>query len=217
MYGSYLGAGAVGAPARVNRIQPLSSPFDGDHSTALRSATRNSRGPPELLASSVVQFQSSATRSPSKATVPSPAPTVIGTDGPGIRYASTGPESTCSSSRALRTSSTKYSATPVRSVSTVSRYGSDPSGSRPPVTWSSGHAPSRNRSLNRPALRPGSKLIPARAGSGTTTSPRVWRSRLTPLSRPGTIRTASPSNVHVPSFWMISAILRFSHRRPQGS
>lgn len=85
VYGSYFGAALWPAPARAKRIHPFSSPRDGAHSTDRRSATLNSRGPPERLASSVVQFHSRATRSPSKATVPSPAPTVIGTEGPGRR------------------------------------------------------------------------------------------------------------------------------------
>ncbi len=73
------------------------------------------RGPAEALASSVFQFHSSRTRSPSKPAVPSPAETDTGSDGPGSRYSVTGSGETPSSRSALRTSSETYSATPYRS------------------------------------------------------------------------------------------------------
>ncbi len=70
------------------------------------------RDPAAALASSVFQFHSRRIRSPSKLAVPSPAETESGTAGPGRRYSFTGSAGTWSSSRALRTSSVKYSATP---------------------------------------------------------------------------------------------------------
>ncbi len=52
------------------------------------------RGPAADLASSACHFHSRRTRSPSKLATPSPADTDSGTEGPGSRYASTGPEGT---------------------------------------------------------------------------------------------------------------------------
>lgn len=208
LYGSCFGGGLPAALRSRKRRYPFSHPSCGIHSTDARSASAISWGPADFFDSSAHPFHSSRTRSPSNVAIPSPAVAVSGTRGPGSRYRSLGPCGTRSISSVFRTSSTKYSATPVRSASTANWYGSAASTSCPRAACRSGSAPSRTRSRRRPPLRPGSYVAPASAPSGTVTSPSSCRSLWTCRSRPGTMRTISPSNVHHPSREMTSAMPR---------
>src|SRR3954471_17776885 len=174
------------------------------------------RGPVARLTRSEVSAQSMRTWLPSKETVPSEDRTETGTGGPGSRYALVGSLGIWSSISARRISSATYSATPARSTSTASRYGSAGAGRRPPVACSNGSAPSRSRIRSRPRLRSGSKTTPATASRGTATSPYVCRNKGTERWSPGVILTVVPSKAQVPSRWMISAIRKFSQPGQHG-